>query len=422
MSDKRGYKKISARFVRSDGDKKKRPSPDRMADAVFEKPLKRGVYRAESRRFFLRVAPTVAFGVILYVLLQNLAYVSDGVNSFLRALSPVIVGIVLAFILNIPLRFFEKHVFFWIKRKQVKRGLSVALCYIILIAFLLTLVFVVLPQLTVALQSLSSMLPMLGKELYGTASELVAKYDLDEDILKYLQFDWNSIAMTLIEWVTSSLPQLMSTTRDITSSVFEIFIGFIMSVYMLFSKERMAAHGRRVCKAILPHDWSERVINVCSLAQTTFRGYMTGMLTEACILCTLTATGMAIIGFPSPIFAGVLMGIGALIPIFGIFIMVTVNAILIAVQSDISTGLWFVVYITVLQQFEGNVIYPRVMGNAIRLPSVWVLAAATVGGTLFGLPGLLLSIPFVSILYSLMRAFVLTRERAALNETAAKGD
>ena len=130
---------------------------------------------------------------------------------------------------------------------------------------------------------------------------------------------------------------------------------------------------------------------------------------------------MAIIGFPSPIFAGVLMGIGALIPIFGIFIMVTVNAILIAVQADIFTGLWFVVYITLLQQFEGNVIYPRVMGNAIRLPSLWVLAAATVGGTLFGLAGLLLSIPVVSIIYSLVRAFVLTRERAA-GETAAKGD
>ena len=286
---------------------------------------------------------------------------------------------------------------------------------------MLTLIFVVLPQLTVALQSLSSMLPMLGKELYDTAAKLVEKYDLDEEILTHLQFDWNSIAMTVIEWVTSSLPQLMSTTRDITSSVFEIFLGFIMSIYMLFSKERMAAHWRRLCQAILPRDWAERVINVCSLAQTTFRGYMTGMLTEACILCTLTATGMAIIGFPSPIFAGVLMGIGALIPIFGIFIMVTVNAILIAVQADIFTGLWFVVYITLLQQFEGNVIYPRVMGNAIRLPSLWVLAAATVGGTLFGLAGLLLSIPVVSIIYSLVRAFVLTRERAA-GKTAAKGD
>lgn len=421
MSDKRGRSKISARIVRPGGKAEKRPSPDHMADAVFEKPLRRSAYSAESHRFFLRVAPTVAFGVVLYVLLQNLGEVTGWFNNVMRALAPVLVGVLLAFVLNIPLRLFEGHVFCWIKQKSVRRGLSVALCYILLLAFVLTLIFVVLPQLTVALQSLSSMLPMLGKELYDAAAKLVEKYDLDEEILTHLQFDWNSIAMTVIEWVTSSLPQLMSTTRDITSSVVEIFLGFIMSIYMLFNKERMAAHWRRLCQAILPRDWAERVINVCSLAQTTFRGYMTGMLTEACILCTLTATGMAIIGFPSPIFAGVLMGIGALIPIFGIFIMVTVNAILIAVQADIFTGLWFVVYITLLQQFEGNVIYPRVMGNAIRLPSLWVLAAATVGGTLFGLAGLLLSIPVVSIIYSLVRAFVLTRERAA-GKTAAKGD
>lgn len=421
MSDKRGRNKISARIVRPGGKAEKRPSPDHMADAVFEKPLRHSAYSAESHRFFLRVAPTVAFGVVLYVLLQNLGEVTGWFNNVMRALAPVLVGVLLAFVLNIPLRLFEGHVLCWIKQKSVRRGLSVALCYILLLAFVLTLIFVVLPQLTVALQSLSSMLPMLGKELYDAAAKLVEKYDLDEEILTHLQFDWNSIAMTVIEWVTSSLPQLMSTTRDITSSVFEIFLGFIMSIYMLFSKERMAAHWRRLCQAVLPRDWAERVINVCSLAQTTFRGYMTGMLTEACILCTLTATGMAIIGFPSPIFAGVLMGIGALIPIFGIFIMVTVNAILIAVQADIFTGLWFVVYITLLQQFEGNVIYPRVMGNAIRLPSLWVLAAATVGGTLFGLAGLLLSIPVVSIIYSLVRAFVLTRERAA-GKTAAKGD
>ena len=235
MSDKRGRKKISARIVRPGGKAEKRPSPDHMADAVFEKPLRRSAYSAESHRFFLRVAPTVAFGVVLYVLLQNLGEVTGWFNNVMRALAPVLVGVLLAFVLNIPLRLFEGHVFCWIKQKSVRRGLSVALCYILLLAFVLTLIFVVLPQLTVALQSLSSMLPMLGKELYDTAAKLVEKYDLDEEILTHLQFDWNSIAMTVIEWVTSSLPQLMSTTRDITSSVFEIFLGFIMSIYMLFS-------------------------------------------------------------------------------------------------------------------------------------------------------------------------------------------
>lgn len=390
----------------------KHPSPDRMADAVFEKPLRHSAYRIESRKFFIKVAPTVAFGVALFVLLQNLSVLSHGIKAFIGAMAPVIVGVALAFILNVPLRIFETRVFFFIKSKSVRRGLSILLCYMLLCAFLLTLIFVVLPQLGAALQALSSMLPMLGSELYSTASELVYRYGLDESILKYLEFDWNAIAMNVIEWTTASLPQLVSTTRDITSRMVKIFIGFILSVYMMFGKERLSRQGCRLCRAILPADWAERVINICRLAQTTLRRYMTGMLTEACILGTLTAIGMAIFRFPSPVFAGVLMGIGALIPIFGIFIMIVVNALLIAVQADISTALWFVLYIIVLQQLEGNLIYPRVMGNAIRLPGIWVLAAATVGGTLFGLPGLLLSVPFVSIFYSLIRAFVLTRERA----------
>ena len=418
MKNKLKRKAVSA--APSTGDTaEKRTSADRMADAVFEKPLKHSEYSLESRRFFIKVAPTVAFGVALFVLLQNLNVLSRSINAFIGAMAPVIVGILLAFILNVPLHIFETRVFFFIKSKSLRRGLSILLCYMLLCAFMLTLIFVVLPQLGAALQALSSMLPVLGDELYKNASDLVYRYGLDESILKYLEFDWNAIAMNVIEWATASLPQLVNTTRDITSRMVEIFIGFIMSVYMMFGKDRLAAQGCRLCRAILPADWAERVINICRLTQTTLRRYMTGMLTEACILGTLTATGMAIIGFPSPVFAGVLMGIGALIPIFGIFIMIVVNALLIAVQADISTALWFVVYIVVLQQFEGNLIYPRVMGNAIRLPGIWVLAAATVGGTLFGLPGLLLSVPFVSIFYSLIRAFVMTRERA---QSVGKGE
>ncbi len=402
----------------SPGDAEARPTPDRLARSVFSRPLARSARDAGAVRFFWRVAPTLAFGIALYVLLEHFGEVTRACGTVVGALTPVFIGMALAFILNIPMRLFETQVFFWIRKVSIRRGLSVLLCYLLLWAFVLTLLFVVFPQLSMALESLTSMLPMLGAELYATAHRLVIRYELDPELLNYLEFDWNSIALNVIEWTTSSIPQLVSTTRDITSRLLEIFIGFVLSVYMLFGKERIVRQGRRLCCAALKRDWAERVISLCSLAQATFRGYLTGTLTEACILGTLTALGMAIFGFPSPVFAGVLMGIGALIPIFGIFIMVVVNAILIVVQADIFTGLWFIVYITVLQQLEGNLIYPRVMGNAIRLPGIWVLTAATVGGTLFGLMGLLLSIPTVSMLYALARAFVITREQRAARRQA----
>lgn len=423
MSGRTRHKGVSARLVRPDAGK---PGPaqqeegrrgtsaaDRLAGEVFARPLRRGWSDAGAAQFFRRVAPTLAFGVVLYVALTHLGPIGEAVGFILRAFTPVFIGVALAFVLNVPMRLFETQVFFWIKRRPVRRMLSIFLCYLLLAAFSLTLVFVVFPQLTVALQSLTSMLPALGSELYGVAQELVERYSLDEAILAYLQFDWNSIALNVLEWTTASIPQLVSTTRDITGRVFETFIGFVLSAYMLSGKERMGRQWRRLCRAALPGDWAERVVSICSLAQTIFRGYLAGMLTEACILGALTALGMAIFGFPSPVFAGVLMGVGALIPIFGIFVMIVVNAMLVAVQTDIVTGLWFVVYIMVLQQLEGNLIYPRVMGSAIRLPGIWVLAAATVGGTLFGLMGLLLSIPVMSMAYSLMRAFVLTREQRA---------
>ena len=422
MSSRRRNRGLSARLVRPDAAKSDTISEEgarrgllayKLAGDVFaRKPSRDGRY-AEAAQFFRRVAPTLAFGIALYVALEHLGAISGAVSGVMRAFMPVFIGVALAFVLNVPMRLFETQVFFWIKRRSIRRMLSIFLCYLLLAAFLLTLVFVVFPQLTVALESLTSMLPALGSELYRTAQELVERYSLDEEILSYLQFDWNSIALNVLEWTTSSIPQLVSTTRDITGRLFEIFIGVVLSAYMLSGKERIGRQWHRLCRAALPGDWSERVLSLCSLAQTIFRGYMTGMLTEACILVTLTSVGMAIFGFPSPVFAGLLMGVGALIPIFGIFVMVVVNAMLVAVQTDIVTGLWFVVYITVLQQLEGNLIYPRVMGSAIRLPGIWVLAAATVGGTLFGLPGLLLSIPVVSMAYSLMRAFVISREQRA---------
>lgn len=425
MSGRRGR----ARRARPDKDGqpggaggRARPAPDSLARAVFERPLYRAARGAGAARFFRRVAPTVAFGVALYALFEHFSAVAGALGAVLGALTPLLIGVALAFILDVPMRLFETQVFFWMRSASVRRGLSVTVCYLMLGAFLLTLLLVVFPQLSMAVESLAGMLPELGAQLYSSARRLVEAHDLDPEILNYIEWDWNLIAHNVLEWTAASLPQLVSTTRDITGRVFETFIGFVLSVYMLFGKERLAQQGRRLCGALLKRDWAERIINLCSLAHATFRGYLTGMLTEACILGTLTALGMAILGFPSPVFAGVLMGIGALIPIFGIFIMMLVNAILIAVQADLPTGIWFIVYITVLQQLEGNLIYPKVMGSAIRLPGIWVLTAATAGGTLFGLMGLLLSIPTASMLYALVRALVLTREQRAARAPEAAGE
>lgn len=396
-------------------------SPNELADSVFEKPLPRAERDYGALAFFRRVAPTVTFAIVLYTLLTHFSVVGGALGTLMGALTPVLIGVVLAFILNVPMRMFETQALGWLHNAPLRRGLSILLCYLLLGGFGLLLVFVVIPQFTAALDRLGRMLPELGANLYSSVQGLSVRLGLDEELLVSMKPDWNGMARDILTWTTSSLPVLLSTTRDITGRVMEAFLGFVLSAYMLAGKERLAHQSRRLCRAVLRPHWADRVISLCTLAQATFRGYLTGMLTEACILGALTATGMALLGFPSPVFGGMLMAIGALVPIFGIFAMVVVNAVIILVQTDMTTALWFVVYITVLQQLEGNLIYPRVMGSAIRLPGIWVLAAATVGGTLLGLGGLLLSIPVVSIAYSLVRAFVEMREERAVQEADDRG-
>ena len=386
---------------------------DRLADAVFSKPIPKLLGNSEALRFFRKVAPTLAFGIILYVILSNLNHVSGAFSMLLSAMGAVLAGIAIAFVLNIPLRALEGHVFRWIRSNGLRRGLSMLCCYIMLAALLLVIVGVAMPQMALSLHAIGRMLPEFGRELSAWIDGMFARLHLDRELISNIELDWNSLARRFVDITTSSMPQLLSTTRSITNGITEMMIGFVLSAYMLADKERIAAQGKRLCRSALRPDWAERVISLCSLAQTTFRGYISGIMKEACILGALTAGLMTLFGFPMPALAGILMGIGALVPIFGIFVMITTNTLMVAAQTNIYEGLWFLLFIVALQQLEGNLIFPRVMGSSIRLPGIWVLIAATVGGMLFGLVGLLISVPCMSMLYSLARAFVESRERSA---------
>ena len=392
---------------------------DALANAVFSKPLERPLVDSSGASLFRRLAPIVSFGIALFVLLSNLSHVSGAVNNVISAMTAVFVGMLIAFVLNVPLRLFEGYILRWIKPAQLRRGISMLFCYVILVGVGAIFALIAIPQIVDSARAMSSRLPEFGADLNAFFNSLVEKYQLDPEIVRRLQPDWNSLASNIVDFVSSSIPEVMSTTRSITSRVTEIFIGLVLSAYMLYDKERLGKQGARLCRAALRSDWSERIISLCSLALTTFKGYISGLFTEALILGMLTAGLMTLFGFPIPALVGMLMAMGALVPIFGIFIMIVTSALLIAAQSGVPTGLWFVAFMITLQQLEGNLIYPRVMGSAIRLPGIWVLIAATVGGMMYGLSGLVLSVPFASMLYSLARAYVISREqrRAAQSQT-----
>ena len=205
---------------------------------------------------------------------------------------------------------------------------------------------------------------------------------------------------------------MLSSTVSVASSVIGGVVNFILaftfSIYVVHQKERLGSQAKRLLYAYLPEARSDRIIEILSLSHKTFSNFITGQFTEAIILGALCFVGMSIFRFPYALMISVLVGFTALIPIVGAFIGTIVGALLIVTVSPIQ-ALWFILFILVLQQIEGNLIYPRVVGTSVGLPGIWVLVAVTAGGSLYGIVGMLFSVPVSSVLYCLLRETVRRR-------------
>ena len=226
------------------------------------------------------------------------------------------------------------------------------------------------------------------------------------------QIDWESLTRKALEYIQAVGGRIVSSgggfIGGVVSGVSTFVIGLIFSFYILLQKEKLSRHGRQVIYGLLPLEKADRTLEILRLANRTFSSFLSGQCLEACILGTLFAVAMTIFRMPYALLVGVLIALTALIPIVGAFIGCGVGALLIAID-DPWKALWFVVMFLVLQQIEGNLIYPHVVGSSVGLPSIWVLAAVTLGGSLMGVLGMLLFIPLCSVVYSLFRAYVKDR-------------
>ena len=226
------------------------------------------------------------------------------------------------------------------------------------------------------------------------------------------QIDWESLTRKALEYAQAVGGRIVTSgggfIGGVVSGVSTFVIGLIFSFYILLQKEKLSRHGRQVIYGLLPMEKADRTLEILRLANRTFSHFLSGQCLEACILGTLFAAAMTIFRMPYALLVGVLIALTALIPIVGAFIGCGVGALLIAID-DPWKALWFVVMFLVLQQIEGNLIYPHVVGSSVGLPSIWVLAAVTLGGSLMGVLGMLLFIPLCSVVYSLFRAYVKDR-------------
>ena len=364
----------------------------------------------------------VCGGVAFYCGLQHLGVVAGAVVWLLGILSPFVLGGAIAFVLNVPMRAIERHLFPNLRRlTRLRRPLALVLTLVALTG-VLTLAFCVIgPGIKDAVVSIAAQVPDAFDRLYQRLLGLEQYLPQIKDLVGDLAIDWKSLSQKALSLAQSWGGSLISSGGGlmvgVVSGVSTFVIGLIFSFYILLQKEKLARQGRQVLYGLLPLKQADRALEVLRLAERTFSNFLSGQCVEACILGTLFVIAMTIFRMPYALLVGVLIALTALIPIVGAFIGCAVGALLIAI-TDPWKALAFIILFLVLQQIEGNLIYPHVVGSSVGLPSIWVLAAVTLGGKLMGVGGMLFFIPLCSVLYALFRDFV--KGRLAEKKVAAR--
>ena len=359
----------------------------------------------------------VCGGVAFYCALQNLDVVWGAVRGLLGILAPFLLGGALAFVLNVPMRAIERHLLKNSRRgAKLRRPLALVLTLLAVLGVLALASLVIGPGIAEAVMSIIREIPAafdrLQTQLNGLAESLAEYLPVIQEWLAGVNIDWESLSRKVLEYAQALGTGLVSSGSGliggVVSGVSTFVIGLIFSFYILLQKEKLARQGRQVIYGLLPLRQADRTLDILRLASRTFSSFLSGQCLEACILGTLFVVAMTIFRMPYALLVGVLIALTALIPIVGAFIGCAVGALLIAIDNP-WMALWFIVLFLVLQQIEGNLIYPHVVGSSVGLPSIWVLAAVTLGGSLMGITGMLFFIPLCSVVYALFRSYVKDR-------------
>lgn len=355
---------------------------------------------------------------LLYLAIHYWGSVSGVLGTLLSAAVPIFIGLAIAYILNILMSFYERHTFARMKKRKVNPTLARAVC---MVAALLTalgiialVIGLVIPELMQCIRFLIAEIPPLVNRILQQpwVAELVPADIVSTisnlDLQKYLS-DFIGI---LTSGIGGAVATIFTAVSSVFSTVVHIFLSLIFAIYLLLSRDKLMDQGSRLLKHYLRPRWYERIGHWLHVFNVSFRRYIVGQCTEAVILGVLCIIGMLIFRFPYAAMIGTLIGFTALIPIAGAYIGAVVGAVMILTVSPIK-ALLFIVFLVVLQQLEGNLIYPKVVGKSLGLPAIWVLAAVTTGGGLLGILGMLLGVPITAALYRLVREDLHRREKAA---------
>lgn len=352
----------------------------------------------------------VAFAILLYCAILHLDVVWNVFCSILSLFLPFILGGSIAFILNVPMKQIEKHLFKKNQKLQkMKRIVSYILTLIAVLGVLTLAMVVIIPELVNTAKSLALQMPAAFSTVQNWFQKNADQWPSIASAMESVELNFSSISSKAAELLQSLASGLLSSSVSLIGSIISgtvsFLIGLVFSVYVLFHKEKLSSQAKKILYALLPEKKADHVISVGQLANQTFSSFLSGQCLEACILGTMFVIVMSIFHMPYAMMIGVTIALTALIPIVGGFIGCGVGIFLI-VMVDPLQAVWFIILFLILQQIEGNLIYPHVVGGSIGLPSMWVLVAVSVGASLFGILGILVFIPLCSVFYALFRDFV----------------
>lgn len=366
----------------------------------------------------LRAAVTI---FLLYLAIYYWAAVMKLLGLVLGAAMPLVTGFIIAYVLNILMSFYERYYFRKSKSsfvKKSKRAVCLIAAILSLVGIVTLLINLVIPELVSCIQLLISDIPPAIEALL--ANEAIIEW-MPKDIYSELAaIDWKSYISQFVQFLTSGLGSTVTTLVSAVSSVFSRIVSWLLAlifaIYFLLGKEQFVGQCKRLMNSYIPKKAEQKINYVAAVLNDCFHRYIVGQCLEAVILGTLCIIGMLIFRFPYAAMIGTLIGFTALIPVAGAYIGAVVGFIMILTVSPIKAVL-FIVFIVVLQQLEGNLIYPKVVGGSLGLPAVWVLAAVTIGGSLMGILGMLLGVPIAAAVYRMLREDVKRRE---IKKTAIK--
>ncbi len=354
----------------------------------------------------------IFFPAIVCLAVMKIDVVMKGIFFTFGILKPFIYGAVLAFVLNIPMSAIENHMLKGMKSpkmQKVKRPASIFLAFLSVIFVIVLVIVTVIPQLIKTMVELGNEIPLFFVEAQAWLEQLFASQPEFVALLEEFNFEsinWDSMLKGIVNFMKNGLGSVVTSTVIVASTIIggvvNLFVSLIFAFYVLAQKERLGNQAKRIIRAYFSARVYERTLEIVSIADKNFTNFITGQCMEAVILGSMFVVAMAVFRFPYALLVGVLIAFTALIPIVGAFIGCFVGTFLIMVDDPVK-ALWFLLLFIVLQQIEGNLIYPHVVGNSVGLPSIWVLAAVTVGGSLMGVSGMLIFIPIVSTIYSLLR-------------------